>query len=410
MLLSKHRVTYSIIIALLIIIFAAIAIFWARGFKPNFRNGSIDRTGLIVASSIPTGASVYLDDRLTSATDTNITFLDPKTYKVKISKDGYSTWQKEVEVRADLATEIKALLFPLAPEIKPLTTTGAASPTVSPDNLKIVYGVSGQNGGAYLLFMQDRSFLFHQEVRLLAKNRPGFDFSKATFIWNPNSKELIARTSGQDDKVVANILIDSDKTEQEFKDITGSLTNTLDSYQQDYIQRAQTLALTVPAEVKEATMGAEQVKVESQSRKSTKPSPSPKLNSSLSTSTLTPHPNPTGMIFSPDEEKILYKDKTGKNVVYDLKEKKQYTLPDFSDLFTISWYPDSQHLLIVQKDQIAIIEKDGTNKMVVFSGKFENAQPGGGVFTHPSGQRLIILTTLTQSDGTPTNLYSINLR
>src|SRR3990167_1939306 len=105
--LAKHRVIFSLIVGVSIFLLAVVAIFWARGFKPDFKKGQIERTGIIVATSIPTGAQVYLDGRLTSATNTNIAFLEPKTYQVKIGKDGYSNWQKDVEVKADLATEIK---------------------------------------------------------------------------------------------------------------------------------------------------------------------------------------------------------------------------------------------------------------------------------------------------------------
>src|SRR3989344_3924684 len=127
--LAKNRVIFSIAVLILVLTAAAVAIFWARGFKPDFKKGQIQRTGLLVASSMPTGAEIYLNDRLTSATNTSIAFLDPGTYKVRIQKDGYTTWSNDVEIKADLASEIKVLLFPLAPEIKPLTTTGAASPT-----------------------------------------------------------------------------------------------------------------------------------------------------------------------------------------------------------------------------------------------------------------------------------------
>ena len=112
------------------------------------------------------------------------------------------------------------------------------------------------------------------------------------------------------------------------------------------------------------------------------------------------------MIFSADEEKILYLNKDNKYQVYDLKTKLQYTLPEFENLINISWYPDSEHLVVAQKDKISIIEKDGANNITVYSGKFEN----GFVFVHPSGTRLIILTTLTQPEGALPNLYSINLR
>ncbi len=407
--LAKNRVAFALIIAVLLVLVGAAAIFWARGFKPDLKHRSIDRTGLIVASSVPTGARVYLDDRLTSATDTNIAFLDPKKYKVKIQKDGYTTWEKEVEVKADLAVEIKALLFPQAPEIKPQTTTGANSPALSPDGQKIAYGVSGERGGAYLLLMETRPFPFRQDVRLLAKNSAVFDFARASFVWNPNSKELIAHFEAQDGRSGANILIDSDRTEQELRDITGSLTSTLNSYQQDIITRAQTLAITAPDEVKGATAEAEaatgsQSTVNS-SQKALKPSPIPTANHELSTVNQLNY-FPTGMIFSPDEEKILYKNREGKYKIWDLKTKKEFTLPDFADFVNISWYPDSNHLVVAQKNLISIMEADGANKVTIYSGKFEN----GFVFAHPSGTKLIILTALTQPEGTPPNLYSINLR
>lgn len=397
--LAKHRVVFTATATAIILIAAIAAIFWARGFKPDFKNGRIERTGLIVAASTPTGAQVYLDDRLTSATDTNIAFLDPKTYKVRIQKDGYTTWEKAIEVKADLATEIRALLFPQAPEIKPLTTTGSASPILAPDNSKIVYGVAGERGGAYLLPLSDRPFPFRQDPHVLARNRVGADFASAQFIFSPDSKQVIARftapsTPGQ---VTANLLIDTEKTDQETRDITASLAATLASWQQQLDARAQTQALTVPASVKEATSSS-QLTVDS-SQKETTVNREPKTVNQLNF-------YPTGLIFSPDEEKVLWQDKGAKFKVYDLKNKKEFTLPDFPDLINLAWYPDSNHLVVVQKEQIAVIEADGHNKMIVYSGRFEN----GFVFAHPSGTRLIVLTTLTQPAGTPANLYSINLK
>lgn len=402
-LLSKNRVPYTIGIAIFILIVAIGAIFYARGFKPDFKTGSIGRTGLIVASSIPTGAQVYLDDRLTSATDTNIAYLDPKKYKVKIQKDGYTTWEKEIEIRADLATEIKALLFPLAPEFKPQTTTGASSPTLSPDGGQIVYGVSGERGGVFVISMADRPFPFKQDVRQLVGNKGVIDYSKADFIWSPDSKQIIARQKDANGQVTANLLIDTTKTNQVPNDITASQNATLKTWQEEINTKAQTQALTAPQEVKDAT----------QSAQTSSPSPSPKTKSASTVAaaaqvTITTPLNyyPTGLIFSPDEEKILYKSKDNKYQIFDLKDKKQYTLPDFENFVNISWFPDSEHLVVAQKDKISIIEKDGTNNVAVYSGKYES----GFVFAHPSGNRLILLTTLTQPEGTPPNLYSINLR
>ena len=374
-------------------------IFWTRGFKPNFKTGQIDRTGLIVADSIPTGAQVYLDNRLTSATNTSIAFLEPKTYTVRIEKEGFTKWEKNVNVVADLATEIHALLFPQAPEIKPLTISGAASPTLSPDSTKIIYGTSGEKGGAYLLPMIDSPFAFRQSTRLLVKNSAKFDYSKAAFIWDSDSRQVIAQFSDDSGKTLANLLLDSDKNDQQPNDVTASLAATLADWQSQIEFRTQALIISVPDEVKNATAGAQLAS----------PSPSTKSKAPVTPATQPSTPlnyHPNGLTFSPDEEKILYVNRENKYHVYDLKGKKDYTMPDFADFITISWYPDSAHLVVAQKDLISVIEADGSNKVIVYSGKFED----GFVFAHPSGTRLIILTTLTQTEGTPANLYSINLR
>ncbi|OGD88829.1 hypothetical protein A2693_02205 [Candidatus Curtissbacteria bacterium RIFCSPHIGHO2_01_FULL_40_12] len=406
--LAKNRVAFSIIIAALILIFGTVAIFWARGFKLNFKDRTIDRTGLLVASSVPTGAEIYLDDRLTSATDTNIAYLEPKIYKIRIQKDGFTTWEKDIDIRADLATEIKALLFPLAPEIKPLTTTGAANPVLSPDGTKIVYGTSGDRGGLHLMTLSDRPIPFRSDLRLLVKNSSGFDFTKSLFIWSPDSKQVIARFEQEDGSVLANLLIDNtDKSDQDPGDITGSLAATLNSWQEELIAKAQTQAVSAPDAVKNATAEAKIVgSSESVVSSPTTQPASPAKRGELPTTNYQLNYYPTGLIFSPDEEKILYKNKEGQFKVYDLKNKREVSLPNFADFINISWFPDSSHLVVAQKDLISIIEADGANKMTVFSGKFEN----GFVFGHPSGTRIIILTTLTQTEGNPANLYAVNLR
>lgn len=386
--LSKHRTIFSVIVALFILIFATVAIFWARGFKPNFEKRTIERTGLIVANSTPTGAQVYLNDRLTSATNTNIAFLEPGTYKVRIEKDGYSTWEKDILVKADLVTEINALLFDLAPEIKALTSTGAFNPTISPDNSKIVFGVPGEAGGVFMMPLVDSPFAFRRNPRILAVNQRGFDFSKSKFVWNPNSEEFIARFVDED-VVIANIILNAQETGQSLRDITASLNATLADWQNQAELQAQNLSILAPEDVKSAT--AESSLEES--------------NAQFTSANLINY-FPTGLIFSPDEEKILYKHREGGYRVFDLNKEGEFKLPEFENFINISWYPDSAHLVVAQEGQISIIESDGLNKTTVFSGSFEN----GFVFAHPAGSRLIVLTTLTQPEGNPPNLYSINLK
>lgn len=403
--LKQYRVAFTLAVIFIVGLFATVAIFYARGWKPNFQNRTIDRTGLLVANSTPTGANVYIDGRLTSATNTTITYLEPKAYKIRIEKDGYTPWEKDIEISEDLATEIHALMFPLAPEIKPLTTTGATNPTLSPNGTQIAYGVTGERGGLYVMPMETTPLPFRQGPRQVARNSGSFDYSNSSFTWDPDSKQIIATFRDSTGQATANLLVDTESANQEPRDITASLTGTLNNWQQIINERAQTTAIVVPDEVKNATATAAPASPSpSPTLRSASPSPSPQPSTLKSQSLL--NYNPTGLMVSPDEEKVLYKNTDGKYKVYDLKNQRDFTLPDIPNLISISWFPDSAHLVMAEEGIISIIESDGFNKITVYSGKFEN----GFVFAHPSASRLIILTTLTQTEGSPANLYSINLK
>ena len=208
-----------------------------------------------------------------------------------------------------------------------------------------------------------------------------------------------------DSKIIANLLLDSDKTGQDPKDITGALTATLAGWQDQINTKAQTQSLIAPDQAKSATAEAKTTKSSQSVVNSQKvPNIEKTTNSEPSAVNLLNY-YPTGLIFSADEEKILYFNRNNKYKIYDLKKKLEFTMPDFPDLISVAWYPDSNHLLVVQKDLISIIEADGTNKTTIYSGKFADV-----AFIHPSGTRLIILTHLAQQEGSPANLYSLNLK
>ena len=70
------------------------------------------------------------------------------------------------------------------------------------------------------------------------------------------------------------------------------------------------------------------------------------------------------------------------------------------------WFPDSKHLVSVQKDAISVMEYDSTNNVTVFSGPFEDSF----VFPWPDGSKLVVLTTLNKTAGETPNLYAVGLK
>ena len=89
----------------------------AMGYNFN-EKGDIEQSGLIQISSHPKGSSVEIDGEAQfSRTDFN-KMLSSGKHNVKISKSGYDTWEKTINVDPGLLTRVEwARLFPSKPEI-----------------------------------------------------------------------------------------------------------------------------------------------------------------------------------------------------------------------------------------------------------------------------------------------------
>src|SRR5690606_16046932 len=98
-------------------------------------------------------------------------------------------------IEEELVTQTNALLFPTAPTLSPLTLTGASNVVTSPDGLKVVfYTNNAQNPektGLYLLELSGNFLPLQRTPRLIAADVPEFDLANASFIWSPNSAELM---------------------------------------------------------------------------------------------------------------------------------------------------------------------------------------------------------------------------
>ena len=91
-------VAYIITRVLLFLIFLALVVVivaLARGYRFNVEDGTLTSTGIISANSLPTGAKIFINDNLAGVTNTNIT-LSPGKYTIRISKEGFTEWKKEV--------------------------------------------------------------------------------------------------------------------------------------------------------------------------------------------------------------------------------------------------------------------------------------------------------------------------
>lgn len=413
------RVIITVITIALIIGITTAIIALGRGYRFNPETSKLSPTGLLVASSFPTGAQVFVDDHLVSATNSTIS-LPPGIYNVRISKDGYTSWSKKLKVQGEVVTKADALLLPIAPDLRPITTTGALNPSLSFDGSQIAYGIataSAQKQGVWIMDLTDKPLSLQSPARQIARDLPSAKFSESQFIWSPDSKQMIAKLND------AYYLLNTDNFNDQPQDIT--LTNELQftTWTQELNDNQEALLKSLK----------------------------PKLQQFI-------RENARIISWSPDEAKLLYEATSSalmpqmimpaligtstqtenrnlsprKIYTYDIKEDKNFYLKDYPEFkpqeketnpesgylstanYYLSppfrWISDSDHLIVIEKneqgnfDEIKILDYDNTNKAVVYSSGFV----GNYVFPFPSGIRIIILTTLNPNITTP-NLYAINL-
>lgn len=386
----------SIFLAVLLGAFFLIKL--AQGYRPDLSTKSLRPSGLLVATSVPDGAQLYIDSHLKSATNTTINLL-PGQYEVEIKKDGYTTWKKTLTIKKELVTKTDAYLFPTFPNLKPLTFTGAQSPYLSPDGQKVVFAVSQsstEKNGLWILDLGDRPLGLPRDPRKIVSSAPGGrDFSQAKLEWSPDSKQILATLTTK--KVQENFLLEANQLNPAtaLVDITNQLKAIHAAWEKEEQLRLQAQLAKLPPplleiltnSVKDIRFSLDETKILYTATASAQ------IPEKLIPSLPAANSQPESRDLKP---KKIY--------VYDSKEDKNFYLMDEDESKKLAWFPTSNHIFLVQPERITILEYDGTNWIDVYTGPFENSF----AYPFPAGNRILVLTALSKD--TPPNLYAISLR
>ena len=181
MIVMKKPLLALLATIILILGVSAILIFQAKGYRFDIKSKKIEKTGIIAVSSVPVGAAVYVNNHLSGATNTNIVNLTPGEYALKVVKEGYLSWEKNIPVVAEMVTPVEITLFPSVPDLRPLTFTGITNPLLSPDGQKIVYALkNGGKSGLWVLDLSDRPLNFSRDPKQIVRDLGSLSFSNSS--------------------------------------------------------------------------------------------------------------------------------------------------------------------------------------------------------------------------------------
>ena len=395
----------SLIIVLSVFIFVILATYlvtlFARGYRPNYQpqNGlTLNATGLLSATSKPKSATVYIDDQLVTATDDTIN-LTPKEYRIKIAKDGYLPWFKTIKIKKEIVFQTDAQLFRSAPDLSPVTLSGAINPVISPDNSKIIYSVASASAttdnGLYLIELDNSPLsLTKNTPRQLAKNLPGVDWSKAEFSFSPNSRQVLASFGN----LYPNYLLSFDTpiNSRSLIDVTAKLSLIEKEWLTQENELIQIRLARLPKDL-QPLVSTTSAKLISFSPGDDKVLYLAKNNSFIPANLITSPPAQSTQNQSRNLEKDNY-------YVYDLKDDTNFLIGSQDNIINPFWLPYSTNLVYVENQSIKAVDYDSTNKVTVFTGMFKSEN----VFPWADGSKIITLTSAYQ--GSAENLYAVTIR
>ena len=373
----KNRFPVFLAIAFGILITTIAVIFFARGYTINLPQKKIEKTGMILVQSTPKEAKIYLDGKLVETTDAVLGSLPPKNHHLRIEKEGFSLWEKDVPVFGGLVTKVEALLIPNSPNLTPLTNNGVGLFSPSPQGGHIAYTTeNGNPPGLWILDLSSSTLLnlIQENPRPIAEDTKKHVFSLAEKIaWSPKEEVLLVTLNPK-----GHVLLDAQNGS--LKEATASTQPILSFWEKlEAAQKSEwARKLKVPRDLIETATA-------------------PKTQ------------------WSPDKKKFLFekiRDDYKEWHVYNGEEplgvgRKREYIPlklKKDSPAKIFWHATSNHLIVENQGTISIVEIDGSNQTEVYSGNLTSPQ----VIPTPDGTNLIILASFKQNE--PPNLYAIGLK
>jgi hypothetical protein len=364
----------NIVVFLIVIgLITAFLVLYARGYRPNFANGSLEAGGIISVESTPDRAKIVVDGEEKGETNLDLNNISPGKHKISVSKEGFSTWEREILVEKEVVNRLEVLLFPLEPSLSALTFIGVNNPVLTPDGRRIIFAATGEEKGglwSYDLSARNLPLLSTSALTQIVRETKELKFVDANLETSPDSRQVLITLSDG-----SGLLLAIDRLNENPKPLDQPVLNqTKNSWKEarekETVQRLEAL-------------GQEAAKI------------------SL---------DRTIISFSADGSKFIARDAAGLVQVFDFKPpppaKERYLEINLPAADQYLWYPDGNHLVLVANNLITMMDLGANNFVPIYSGRFEK----NFVAPSPDGSKLVIVNSFNTSLNPTPNLYAIELR
>jgi hypothetical protein len=436
-----QRVLLRIIIIAVFLGALVSVIAYARGYRFNLTEQRIVPTGILVASSTPDAAKVYINGKFYGATNSNIT-LPPGVYDVEIKKEGYTTWTNRLTVKGELVVRTDALLFPQNPSLSPLTSLGLVKAIYFEKSNKVIILADPdeiatgeaplENGqaqieraGLYVLDNGHRQISLFSQLKLLAARSifpKTVDFKNSTLRISPDNRQLLIKLFPPASSVrpTKAYLLSTDQETQTPIDVTRAWTSIENAWDRLDLKKQSQILDTFKDPLPQ--IASESFKIISFSPDETKILYTP------SRKTVLP-PIITPALIATNQTEEDRKLELGSVYVYDKKDDRNYFIGTIENILhsesaskkvqktsspttnyyllttSLIWHPDSAHLVLNEQNKIAVLDYDGSHKQTVYSGPFEK-----DFLAVTSDGKLMILANLNSQTNKLPDVYAVGIR
>ncbi len=396
---NRRSLTLIALVGFFIISSTYLISIFARGYRFSLKNGfTLNPTGIISAVSYPKGASVYINDKLITATDDTFN-LSPGIYTLKINKDGFNPWQKTITVKPETVYQADIQLFSSVPDLKPITLTGAINPSANIDNTKIVYAVASasatKDNGLYIIESTGLPISFiRSDTRQLATDSATINWTEFNYTFSPNSRQIL--TNNPKTKVNYLLSLDSPISSQKLTDVTKNLKEIYADWQTQTSLITKNKIDRLPKELQPlvSTASAQHIQYSS---KEDKVLYLAQIDGDIKDNLITPPP-------AKSTQTQNRQVKVGNYYVYDIKDDTNFLIGSQKDLFQLFWIPNTNNLIFVQNQDLKVVDYDGLNQQTILTSNFNP----NCVYPWSDGSKVVILTNLSLSS--TENLYSLSIK